>query len=94
MTLSVTNPIWVIKTRMCLANTASVPDHMRYSGLRDGLRKLFRYEGVRGLYKGYIPGLWGTSHGAIQFMLYEEFKKAYADYRSIAIDAKLVSKLL
>ena len=90
MTLSVTNPVWVIKTRLCLANTSSVPETMRYSGLLDGLRKLYYHEGVRGLYKGYIPGLWGTSHGAIQFMLYEEFKKAYANYKSTSIDAKLV----
>ncbi len=89
MTLTVTNPIWVVKTRLCLANTASVPEHMRYSGLRDGLAKLYYHEGVKGLYKGYIPGLFGTSHGAIQFMLYEEFKKKYADYKSISIDTKL-----
>lgn len=89
MTLTVANPVWVVKTRLCLANTASVPEHMRYSGLRDGLRKLYHFEGIRGLYKGYIPGLWGTSHGAIQFMLYEELKKAYAVSRSIPIDTKL-----
>ena len=90
LTLSVTNPVWVVKTRLCLANTASVPVHKRYSGLIDGLAKLYWHEGLRGLYRGFIPGLWGTSHGAIQFMFYEEFKKAYADYHSIPIDSKLV----
>lgn len=90
LTLAVTNPIWVVKTRLCLSNTASVPMYMRYSGLFDGLKKLYCHEGLRGLYRGFIPGLWGTSHGAIQFMLYEEFKKAYADYKSNSIDTKLV----
>ncbi len=90
LTLTVTNPIWVVKTRLCLSNTSSVPLHMQYSGLFDGLTKLYKYEGFRGLYRGFVPGLWGTSHGAVQFMFYEEFKKAYANYHSTSIDAKLV----
>ena len=32
-TLSLTNPIWVVKTRLCLVNTADVPSYMRYRGL-------------------------------------------------------------
>ena len=64
---------------------------MRYTGLTDGLVNLFRYEGVRGLYKGYLPGLFGTSHGAIQFMVYEELKKAYCNFYNIPIVTKLVS---
>lgn len=67
---------------------------MHYSGLIDGLTKLYCHEGFRGLYKGFIPGLWGTSHGAIQFMLYEEFKKTYSNYRSVPIDTKLVNGLI
>ena len=78
LTLTVANPIWVVKTRLCLPDTPSVPSHMRYFGLRDGLYKLYKYEGIRGLYKGYIPGVFGTSHGAIQFMIYEELKKLYS----------------
>ena len=91
LTLTVTNPVWVVKTRLCLPNTVSVPTYMHYAGLCDGLKKLYRIEGVRGLYRGFVPGLWGTSHGAIQFMLYEELKKSYAGYKSISIDTKLVS---
>ncbi|XP_003387458.1 PREDICTED: mitochondrial folate transporter/carrier-like [Amphimedon queenslandica] len=89
LTLSLTNPIWVIKTRLCLPDTESVPSHMRYKGLRDGLWKLYKYEGIRGLYKGYIPGLVGTSHGTIQFVVYEELKKTYCNYQSIPITAQL-----
>ena len=92
ITLTLTNPIWVVKTRLCLTNTTNVPSYMHYKGLTDGLVNLFRYEGVRGLYKGYLPGLFGTSHGAIQFMVYEELKKAYCNYYHISIATKLVSR--
>ncbi len=91
--LTMTNPIWVVKTRLCLKDTDSVPEHMRYKGLRDGLVNLYRYEGLRGCYKGYFPGLLGVSHGALQFMFYEELKKAYCNYYNILLTTKLVSCL-
>jgi solute carrier family 25 folate transporter 32 len=66
------NPIWVVKTRMC-TTTHNTPD--AYSGLLNGLKRLYLEEGVRGLYRGMVPALFGVSHGAIQFMVYEEMKK-------------------
>lgn len=41
----------------------------------DGLYRIVKHEGLLGFYKGIIPSLLGTSHGAIQFMIYEEMKK-------------------
>ncbi|CAH3141726.1 unnamed protein product, partial [Pocillopora meandrina] len=34
--------------------------------LTDALLKLWRHEGLRGLYKCYVPGIFGVSHGALQ----------------------------
>ena len=51
LTLTLVNPVWVVKTRLCLTNTENVPQYMRYRGLREGLVNLYRYEGVRGLYR-------------------------------------------
>ena len=34
----------------------------------------------------------GVSHGALQFMTYEEMKNAYNIYRKLPIDSKLVRK--
>ena len=59
----------------------------------DGLWKLARYEGVRGMYKGFVPGLFGVSHGAIQFMSYEEMKRAYCNQHGLPHNTKLVREL-
>ena len=56
----------------------------------DALVKTYNYEGVRGLYKGFLPGLFGVSHGALQFMLYEEMKDAYNNHQNSPIDTNLV----
>lgn len=104
LTTTITNPIWVVKTRLCLqygqidATTAPsggaatlhttatsvagsserlLPESKRYYGTWDALKKVYKYEGVTGLYRGYIPGLLGVSHGAVQLAAYEEMKKIY-----------------
>ena len=60
----------------------------------DALIKIAREEGFKGLYKGFIPGIWGVSHGAIQFMAYEELKNTYNVYKKQSVDTKLVRKFL
>uniref|UniRef100_A0A2P2HX81 Solute carrier family 25 member 32 n=3 Tax=Hirondellea gigas TaxID=1518452 RepID=A0A2P2HX81_9CRUS len=83
ITLLVTNPIWVVKTRLCLQydtvgpSSSNVNNSKRYTGMMDAFAKTYKYEGIRGLYKGLVPGLFGVSHGALQFMAYEELKVAY-----------------
>lgn len=88
LTLTLTNPIWVTKTRLVLQYDAD-KSSKQYKGMVDALVKIYRTEGVRGLYKGYVPGLFGTSHGALQFMAYEELKRDYNKYKNVASDAKL-----
>ncbi|CEG64099.1 hypothetical protein RMATCC62417_01134 [Rhizopus microsporus] len=78
LTALMANPLWVVKTRMC-TTTRHMPD--AYKGLFDGLRRLYTEEGIRGLYRGMIPALFGVSHGAIQFMVYEEMKKRRNELR-------------
>ena len=44
--------------------------------------------------QGFIPGVFGVSHGALQFMAYEELKKSYNKHRGLPPDAKFVSTQL
>ncbi|XP_031567778.1 mitochondrial folate transporter/carrier-like [Actinia tenebrosa] len=92
VTLTLTNPIWVVKTRMCLQYSGEYSvQQQRYKSMLDTLVKVWRYEGLRGLYKGYLPGIFGVTHGALQFMAYEELKKAHSHYFNPPINQKLNS---
>ncbi|KAK2732682.1 hypothetical protein FQN57_002578 [Myotisia sp. PD_48] len=75
LTAILTNPIWVIKTRM-LSTGANTPG--AYASMTSGVRQIYRTEGVGGFYRGLVPALFGVSHGALQFMAYEQLKR----YRS------------
>lgn len=92
LTLVLTNPIWVVKTRLCLQydSTVGTADSKQYRGMTDALVKIYKNEGIRGLYRGFVPGIFGVSHGALQFMVYEEMKNHYNQYRKLPIDTKMV----
>lgn len=89
LTLLLTNPIWVVKTRLCLQYSYMDTSKYMYTGMTDCLVKIYSEHGIRGYYKGFLPGLFGVSHGAIQFMVYEEMKNRYNDYRGTVITTKL-----
>jgi solute carrier family 25 folate transporter 32 len=76
-----TNPVWLVKTRLQLQGSAH-GTHKPYTGFYDALRSILKEEGWRGLYKGLGPGLVLVSHGALQFMAYEEGRKLLIAYRS------------
>ena len=78
----ITNPLWVVKTRMQLDSTNVVvraahppPPRARAAlGLHGAVRSIFRTDGLRGFYRGLGPAILLCSHGAVQMMVYEEFK--------------------
>lgn len=49
----ITNPLWVIKTRMCLQYSGdnSLSESQKYNGITDAARKILRTEGFKGFYK-------------------------------------------
>jgi solute carrier family 25 protein 33/36 len=70
---TLTNPIWMVRTRMQLLidHTAG---QRQYAGYGDAIRTIFREEGVGGFYKGITASYWGCAEGAFQFLIYEQFK--------------------
>ena len=74
MTLSLTNPIWVVKTRMCLESNPLISDSTPYRSILGSLKEIYQSQGLKGFYCGFLPGILGITHGGIQFALYEQLK--------------------
>jgi len=77
-----TNPIWVVKTRLMSqssthSSTSSSRAPWQYRGTFDAIRKMYRAEGIKPFYSGLTPAMLGLTHVAIQFPLYEVFKKEF-----------------
>lgn len=70
-TAVVTNPIWVIKTRI-LSTSKAAPG--AYQSLADGMKRVWIQEGLLGFWKGLTPALLSVSQGALQFTLYDTSK--------------------
>lgn len=73
-----TNPVWLIKTRMQLQMKKSADAYgvkKPYNGMIDAARTIAREEGIFALYKGTLPAMALTSHGGVQFVVYEFLKK-------------------
>ena len=75
-----TNPLWLIKTRMQLqskASTTSTTNVSPYRGISDAFITIIKNEGIIGLYRGLLPALFLTSHGMVQFGVYEKCKDTF-----------------
>ncbi|GJD12236.1 Folate transporter 1, chloroplastic [Galdieria sulphuraria] len=89
VTSLVTNPFWLVKTRLQLqigqvkhrksVSSNTIPTH--YRGMVHGLFSIVREEGLVGLYRGIGPSLLLVSHGAIQLTIYE-YCKTWFLYRN------------
>jgi solute carrier family 25 folate transporter 32 len=93
--VALTNPIWLIKLRMQLQmkkasealSRSQHPQQMElYTGMVDAARKIVRDEGFWALYKGSVPALLLTSHGGVQFVVYEFLRKHFHDARRVKRD--------
>ncbi|KAI0119152.1 mitochondrial carrier [Daldinia grandis] len=79
VTQVLTNPIWVMKTRMLSSDRTAAG---AYPSMRAGAAHLLRHEGWRGFYRGLGISLVGVAHGAVQFAVYDPVKILYFARRS------------
>lgn len=77
-----TNPIWVIKTRLmsqvsrkATNNDSRPPWH--YRSTLDAAKKMYKNEGILSFYSGLTPALLGLTHVAVQFPAYEFLKREF-----------------
>jgi solute carrier family 25, member 33/36 len=70
---TITNPIWMIKTRMTLMADVAA-GQKNYRNYYDVIRSILQEEGIPGFYKGIQASYWGCFEGSIQFLLYEQIK--------------------
>lgn len=73
MTSLVTNPLWLIRTRMMSTDRHKAE---AYPNTWKGALRVYYGEGLGGFYKGLGTSILGTSHGAIQFAMYEPLRNA------------------
>jgi hypothetical protein len=82
VTSTVTNPIWLIKTRLQLdKNVVEKTGGMakrQYKNSWDCIKQVVGQEGIRGLYKGMSASYLGVTESAFQWVLYEQMKKSLA----------------
>lgn len=71
---TLTNPIWLMKSRVQLQAGASSNNPMVYRGYRDAMIRIFREEGIGGFFKGLTASYWGVTEGALHFVVYERIK--------------------
>jgi len=72
----ITNPIWVVNTRLKLQKSKEGEKPL-YKGTTHGIYKVWKEEGIEGLWKGVIPSLALVSNPAIQFAAYERIKRIF-----------------
>ena len=89
LTGSATNPIWVVKTRLQLSASNSLPtattaapkssSFLGESVVFSTIKQIAREEGVRGFYQGLSVSYLGVTEGTIQWVLYERLKRLSAN---------------
>ncbi|KID90380.1 Mitochondrial substrate carrier, partial [Metarhizium majus ARSEF 297] len=78
-TATVTNPIWLVKTRLQLdmSQSHNGASMRQYSGSLDCIRQVVRSEGIRGLYRGLTASYLGTAETVLHLVLYERLKAVF-----------------
>ena len=100
---TLTNPIWMVKTRMQILADKTAGQRV-YTGYADVISTIWRQEGPSGFYRGLFASYWGCTEGAVQFLLYARIKtkllnenslrRLQVDSKTIPMEKKMQNKAL
>ncbi|KAF9582893.1 hypothetical protein BGW38_010620, partial [Lunasporangiospora selenospora] len=82
VTATMTNPIWLVKTRMQL----QIEGVRQYKNSVDCIYQILKNEGIRGMYRGLSASYLGVAEGTIQWVIYEQLKNSLAQRRALRAD--------
>ncbi|GAV55474.1 hypothetical protein ZYGR_0AV01050 [Zygosaccharomyces rouxii] len=70
------SPLYMVKTRLqSYSATVAIGEQTRYRGVWDGLKTVYRYEGIKGLFRGIEAAMLRTGVGsAVQLPIYNVVK--------------------
>lgn len=66
-----TNPIWVVKTRMLSTSSRAVNS---YKSAFDGIRLIYKKEGITTFWRGTVPSFFSVFQASLQFTFYDHAK--------------------
>lgn len=82
----VTNPIWVVKTRM-MSTDRNAPNAYRTTA--DAFKRIYCEGGIKLFYSGCFTSFAGVFQGSLQFALYDTMKQAYWEHHKRIHDVSL-----
>ncbi|XP_047974842.1 mitochondrial carrier protein CoAc2-like isoform X1 [Salvia hispanica] len=94
-----TYPLDLVRTKLAYqvveSSKTAVQRHARkdiiYNGIRDCFSRIYKEAGMRGLYRGVAPSLYGIfPYAGLKFYFYEEMKRHVPEDRKKDITVKLV----
>ncbi|KAL6450468.1 FLX1 Mitochondrial FAD carrier protein FLX1 [Candida maltosa Xu316] len=90
-----TNPIWVLKTRIL---GSSKNETNAYKSAADGIKKMLKTEGISSFWKGSIPSLFSVFQASLQITIYDHMKNHLShgtkEYLYTSATSKIISMLV
>lgn len=71
-TTLLTNPIWVLKTRIMSPNNVNTGNN--YQSIPKTISHIYKTEGIPAFFTGLLPAIVGVSQGAVYFSIYDTLK--------------------
>lgn len=92
VTGTVTNPIWLVKTRLQLDKSRvgrnGSTDMRKYRNSIDCVRQVVQQEGIRGLYRGLAASYLGVAETVLHLVTYEKMKDGFLKPKDHQSEAK------